>query len=609
MKQLSLFSTLFFLLSLMASCGGDETYIPFQSSDHGKWGMLNSEGEIIFESEFDNCPTIPLNDRFFVKNGDGLLEIYTLEKKPKLVSEGYLAIAPFINDVTVAVKPGENVSIIDKNGKVVKVLDKIANHNIKTVNMFYGDLAVFSIEKNDKYYYGCINTKGDVVIEPKYAYLCNSNSGYLVAISDQDYRLKDKYVWSIIKANGKEVFSSNSKDYRLFDEEGLSLALGKNVIPVTKNGNVGLLGTNGKELIKPTSKIDAFTEFTEDRIIYRYGGEYGMMSYDDEIVVRPKYRDLIYANDGLFWAAQDDSEKIYLLDKNGEKVNEDSTIKKATPFYGDYALVNLGEDEWVFYNHDLKELKQKNAPDISNIVAPYYGRAAYKLHGNEWIESDFVDLGRVVSSLKITSRGLYGWTLDMLPQQAAKVWAEKSPVIFDGTPDDLSDRYSLSNNDEIEKLRINYEIKYSQIYTAEYTYRYDDSYSYYYGRRGDYVEKREWATDTPNSIVAEIGGLKSTEQSKRLIQKIIDELKTKGKMFRSNVTAALVDLGNNASAIAFVKKDDNKVVLIFANKEARELLSLFEQYKSDGANSGDNEWVNVEAVDSCAADTAAVFDY
>ncbi|MGM9811425.1 MAG: WG repeat-containing protein [Muribaculaceae bacterium] len=608
MKQLSLFSTLFFLLSLMASCGGEETYIPFQSSDHGKWGMLNSDGDIIFESEFDNCPTIPLNDRFFVKNGDGLLEIYTLDKKPKLVSDGYMSVAPFVNDVTVAVKPGENVSIIDKNGKVVKVLDKIANHNIKAVNMFYGELAVFTIEKNDKYYFGCINTNGDVVIEPKYAYLCNSNSGYLVAISDQEYRLKDKYVWSIIKANGKEVFSSNSKEYRIFDDEDLSLALEQNVIPVIKNGNLGLLSINGKELIKPTSKIDAFTEFTDDRIIYRNGGEYGIMSYDGEIVVRPKYQDLIYANDGLFWAAQDDSEKIYLLDKNGEKVNEDSAIKKATPFYGDYALVNLEENEWVFYNHDLKELKQKNAPDISNIEAPYYGRNAYKSYGSDWIESDFVDLGRVVSSLKITSRGLYGWTLDMLPQQAANALAEKSPMIFDGTPDDLTDRYRLSYNDIIEKLRINYEIKYSQIYNTEYTYSYVDSYSYY-GRRMDYVEKRTWATDTPESIVAEIGSLKSAEQSKRLIQIIIDELKTKGKMYRSNVTAALVNLGNKASAITFVEQDKNKVVLIFANKEAGELMPLFEQYKSGGANSRDNEWVNIEAVDSCAADTAAVYDY
>lgn len=78
------FIGVFSVLSLaLASCSGSgehnaSEYLPFKSSENGKWGMVSVDGEVLFEEEFTNQPTEVKNGRFLVRNNNGLWEMFKI---------------------------------------------------------------------------------------------------------------------------------------------------------------------------------------------------------------------------------------------------------------------------------------------------------------------------------------------------------------------------------------------------------------------------------------------------------------------------------------------------------------------------------------------------
>jgi hypothetical protein len=62
-------------------------YLPFKSSENGKWGMIGTDGTVLFEEEFKDEPTVAMNDRFLVKNGNDQWEIFTTDARPEKVGD------------------------------------------------------------------------------------------------------------------------------------------------------------------------------------------------------------------------------------------------------------------------------------------------------------------------------------------------------------------------------------------------------------------------------------------------------------------------------------------------------------------------------------------
>ena len=59
-----------FALMLLASCGEKkEIHIPVQAEQEGRWGMVTTDGEVVFEGKFENEPCIAHNERFLVQGG------------------------------------------------------------------------------------------------------------------------------------------------------------------------------------------------------------------------------------------------------------------------------------------------------------------------------------------------------------------------------------------------------------------------------------------------------------------------------------------------------------------------------------------------------------
>jgi len=191
------------LLASVYSCdgGNDVVYIPFQSEENGRWGLISQDGEVLFEEEFENAPSTPVNGRFFVYEKDGY-SIYTVEEKPQLIGEKFIGICPYTANVTLAVKENQRISIIDKDGNVVTELEKIGGKEILTAEEFREGLSVIKTEDG----YGCINTDGKVVIQPKWAKLNTCSEGILIGISKKDAEGDEPHAISFINKKGEVLY-------------------------------------------------------------------------------------------------------------------------------------------------------------------------------------------------------------------------------------------------------------------------------------------------------------------------------------------------------------------------------------------------------------------
>ena len=95
---------------LITSCGKEQTSnnitgIPYKETTRGMWSMISPDGEVIFTEEFDNEPSMAKEGIFKVRNGKGLYEYYTAEKKPQKIGAEYKDCTLFTDGKALATEP------------------------------------------------------------------------------------------------------------------------------------------------------------------------------------------------------------------------------------------------------------------------------------------------------------------------------------------------------------------------------------------------------------------------------------------------------------------------------------------------------------------------
>lgn len=162
----------YFIELLTFSCKNNSslpevTQVPFKVSDSDKYGMMNVDGSILFEDEFDQLPSIAVNGIFTVKNKQEELEYFKADKKPKQITEtSYIDGGYYTEGVIPVVKPERPISFIDKNGKELFVLGTFEGKRIQSVNAYFSDGLMMFVTEEGKC--GYINSKGQVVIKPTF---------------------------------------------------------------------------------------------------------------------------------------------------------------------------------------------------------------------------------------------------------------------------------------------------------------------------------------------------------------------------------------------------------------------------------------------------------
>lgn len=367
MKILKFFSILSLMVLALASCGKksgiDPQYFPFKESESDAWGMISPEGKVLFSDEFEASPTIALNDRFFVRNDEGFWIMYTAEAKPEKVGGPYEQLVISDAEVFAVLKKGSRkIDFIDKTGEVKYSLSKLSGKTVETFNGFCDGVGVVGV-KGDLY--GAINTKGEVVIEPKYCVLISYGDGKLLAI-DKKYKDTlmedgiDKCKISIINGRGEELCTFAGSKF------APDCTITDGLMGISKEGECGIIDMKGEYVVRPSKKFHDIHEIRNGMFIYYDGKKYGLKTIDGDNVLRTRYERLKFAADNLLVA--NDGDEAFLIDTEDNRVG-DETFKACYHTFRKSLIVKIEDNLYGFMNHDGKFIK--GTPEMYDYNTPF----------------------------------------------------------------------------------------------------------------------------------------------------------------------------------------------------------------------------------------------
>lgn len=108
----------FFAISMLSSCKSDESktrYVAAKLVDSDMWSIVDLKtGDIIHKDEFKSQPSIIVNDKFCVKNANGLYDYFSVQNVTKPINtESFLYASAFNeNDIALAVLKGKGISLV-----------------------------------------------------------------------------------------------------------------------------------------------------------------------------------------------------------------------------------------------------------------------------------------------------------------------------------------------------------------------------------------------------------------------------------------------------------------------------------------------------------------
>lgn len=583
------FSQLLLLLAavLLYGCGSKPQspldlveYMPFQSSEDGRWGLVSPEGEVLFADEFTERPTVAVNGRFMVKNADGQWEIYTAEEKPRQVGATYLEAGLFYADVAPAVEKGKCVVLIDRDGKEVKALDKLDGKAVKRVSNFWEGIALFETTEG---YFGAIDTKGNVILRPAFSDITMCHDGRIIAIdrkykdADSDDRSKTKF--AIFNRKGELISEISFGKF-----EYVEGTFYDDVMPagVERDGETiyGLLDETGEWALMPNSRIKDIDEVYDGHFIYSDGENYGLMNFKGEVVLRAKYDRLMFATAGLLFARNDSDDEYMLINYDGEQVGKE-TFQRAQPFVaGSHAPVKLSDNYWGLV--DKKgELAKGLKTDLYDIDAS---------NGDMWVESDYVDLDALADAMKLSSTALAGYDFNQTAQSVIGEISQRPDNSYYDKPENYTYEDELSFPEEVGELKGQMHIAYSGNIARALTETYDTGY-YSYPRTTGYAynDVRPYMLGLELEMTGKLEG-----KGEALLQILTQRLTNLGTTVKENGKAKMVRFSNGNYGLAGLKGTTLAVVVSSIDISGLDLNNL---------TGGSDESVSGAAVDSLMVDS------
>ncbi len=591
MKKL-LFYSLIALLGL-ASCSSDSEpeceYIPFQETEDGLWGMIAPDGEVLFKEEFKNQPTMAIEGRFMVKNEKGRWQIFTAEKKPRQVGSEYIGVTEFHNGRALAVEPNKPITLIDKEGKVVKTLDKIGGKPVTKASEFSEGLARVQIGED----WGMIDLDGNLVVPADYCELADCGDGKVLGIHKK-YREtleqgEKKAKICVMDKKGTVLYSINIEKYEYVTDRYVEGCL---KVAQDKGGETcyGLLDEKGEWKLKPSAKWNDLRDIANDKIIFYHNDGYGLANLQGEVIIRSKYKSLRFADNELLLAQKegDENEKYILIDQKEQEVSKEDffdylgTFKK---FGGKGLFVKLAKKEWGIMTPKGELLKE--LPDIVNVD--------YALN-DTYVESDFLDVPALLDAAGLKKDGCDGMTLS---DKAQKVAAHFSAITKNG-----NDQYPGSHAYWYDyRKRLEYSKDLHSV-SVDFSVRFSENLSEGNWLTSTYTFKN--ITPIAIGMAVQASG-KAEGKTKMIYDGMASRVKAMGKVVKENKNAVVVKQANGYVVFAF-NNGQMAAVTIFAGGDATEIdIAPYADVKADGSNAVDASDsdidLNVQEVSEVEADT------
>ena len=603
-------------LFILCGCGAKSDnlksmveYIPFQSCADGRWGLISTDGEVLFKDEFSEKISMAMNGRFFAKDKEGNWLIYTAEEQPQQVgNDAYKEIAPFSEDVTVAVKPGGHVAIIDRDGNEVKVLDAIDGKKVIRVSRFSQGVAYFQTEED---LYGAIDTNGDVIVAPEYCAMTKASDGKFFAIEKQyqeelgdDYETFDKTVAKIFDLGGnvineipfKGLYSVNP-DFK----DGCFIVKKK----YGEEERCGIMDEQGEWVVNPSAKNKVIDEMQDKHFIFNDDGNYGLMDFDGNTVLRAKYDDMDFMADNLLSAQKEGEDNYSFIDFEGNPVGTaDFTV--AYGFYGagDYCIVRFDSNDYGFVGTDGERLKLDKGIELYDIILNV---------GDDMVEDDFIDYAAYVASMNISSTSIDGIRLGISAERAASIVGQRRGETI--SAEDCTDESSLDYTREHRYSNLNFSIFFNKDFVSPITRTvYEEYYGYRFPREETTGYRFSDAKVDAIQIRLNVRFDKLEDKLIPLMAALKQKLTGMGRVIaeRTDHTGIAVNLGSGNVAIAFIDREDKDILFIgIGRQDAINLDNARGAMESGDSSTANDEtpidtladvYVDEEVLDSVVAD-------
>lgn len=470
MKSFLKFLPVVAVAAALCSCGSSDSdsitekveYIPVQLDRNGGWGFMGPDGKVIYEDEFENSPSLVVDGIFSVYEGEGF-SVYAVEdKKPALVPgcEELKAAGYYSEGVIPVVHPKERIQFVDKNGLKKFELAPFKGKEIVACEPGFSD-GLLKI-RNEEGKYGYINTKGEVVIEPKFDVAEDFAEG--VAIVGKS--VEDTYSYSVIDKKGeiKFKFKKGWDQYSSYFKDG--------AIVVEDDDRMVFVNAKG-EAEKCPAKVKSVGDYNSEIYVFYDGEHYGVAKRkDNEIVIRARYDNIYILPDGDL-LCKSSSDKYTVRNLENEELID----------FSEYEMVGYINSRFNFIAGEYGELEMLKRDGTPVKDAEFYS-FGFELCAAYEIESDYFDINAMASTIAglYDGDGIGQYTLGKTPGQLTGL----------GSAEDYSYK-TLIDGDEGSGYRWEYKEKiYFSASMADYNLSYDNSGYYYY----NYTRNYYWNTDS-----------------------------------------------------------------------------------------------------------------
>ena len=535
------------LVALLSSCGqksADLEYIPFRSISDGRWGMISTDGKVLFDDEFNDMPQAVYCGRFFVKNKDGKYELYTADEKPQQVAgKTWADVSDFSKGLALAAEEGKPISIINCDGEQVADLSKIDGKSITAAKGLYEGHAIVETEDGTK---GIVDDGGKTIVGPgKYKELEYVGEGKCLAL-DKKYENaeKDQMVIQIISIEGKTLGEINTSKINFEGARTTEAVIFNNGLlgAYDANGRGGLINEKGEWVLEPSEKVKHIIAINGDKFIYSGEDGMGIMDKKGEVLIRGKYFMLQWAGDDLLWAFDtkgENKDMISLINLKDEIVGKES-FKNGYTLQDGTRIAQLGKHDYGFIDEKGEVMKLDKNVNIADIGIP---------RCDQWVESQYVDVQRIVSSLELDGQKMYGITIWTPADKAIPAFAEKGQKDATCSVKPSDSPYSYFQSRAEYECRLSNTVRVKKYLTFNnYITRYSNGQQF-----------------NPESLVYMIGAdVKVSSGAKAVYESICKLLKSKGlKEIGISEESITYDLGNQIQLyVSFSGEEEISVQLI-----------------------------------------------
>lgn len=341
------------LTTKTSSTGRISTINYFPVYTNSKWGVIDSNGDVLIEPQYEEMIVIPNSSKpyfvctFDVDYATGTYKTKVVNEKNELVYSEYenITFMDYFEDESI--KYLDNILKVQNNDKYGLISingNKILDCDYEEISILNGVSNSLLIKKDGLL--GLSDYNGNIIIEPKYkdiqAIGNNYKNGYITISTDNLYGIVD-FNSNIIFDNKfldiKNIYSANKyavkieNKYKVINKTEKVLLdmefenirdISNNEIIYLNKGKYGVITIDGTIKIQPKYEDVKFLD--SNTYIIKQNGKYGVINSEDKMVIENKYADIDYSSSAGIIVAKVSDKEYELYDKTSltlkVKVNE-----------------------------------------------------------------------------------------------------------------------------------------------------------------------------------------------------------------------------------------------------------------------------------------------